>query len=410
MGARMADRPTLVFILATITLDAMGIGIIFPVMPDLIEEVRGVGLASAAIWGGILSAIFAVMQFLFSPVLGNLSDRYGRRPILLISLIVLAADYVVMALAQTIWVLILARVVAGITSATYTTIYAMVADIYDGPERSAKFGLIAAGFGIGFVAGPALGGLLGDLDPRAPFWGAALLALLNFGLGWVVLRETLARRHRRTFDIRRANPLGGLKAMEKLPGMRQLLLVILIYHVASWVYPAVWAYWTQARFGFDPGLVGLSLAAYGIGLFITQAFLIRPIIHRFGERRVIYGSLCLTIVTLIYLGLIREAWMLWAVLPLLALTDMTEPALQGLMSQRASADQQGELQGVQGSLQAIATIISPLVMTQIFWWFSREDASPYAPGAPFLFAALLIAGCLALFAFRPRRRASADAP
>ena len=394
--------PTL-FVFVTVVLNAMGVGLIVPVTPALIEAVRGVELAEAAVWGGVLAAVFAVMQFLFSPLMGNLSDRFGRRPVLLASLAVMAVDYVIMALAQTIWLLVAGRIVSGLAAATIAVAYAMIADLHPPRERAARFGLIAAGFGIGFVLGPALGGLLGQLDARAPFWGAAALTATNLAFGTLVVTETLADANRRPFCLARANPLGGLAQMRRLPGMGRLLAVMLLFHVASWVYPAVWAFYTQARFDFDTGQVGLSLAVYGLGLFAVQAILIRPIIVLLGEHGTIYAAGLLAIGGLVWLGLITEAWMLWAILPVLALTDLFEPALQGVMSGRAAADQQGELQGVQGSLQALAAIVSPLVMTQIFWGSTREGAAIHAPGAPFLFAALLMALCVGLFALGPRR-------
>jgi DHA1 family tetracycline resistance protein-like MFS transporter len=242
----MSDRReklALAFILITITIDAIGIGLIFPVMPDLIESVTGGSLSQAALWGGVLSTSYAVMQFLFGPIIGSLSDRYGRRPILLISLLVMSLDYLVMAIAPTIWLLLIARIVAGITAATYSTATAYIADITPPERRGARFGLIGACFGVGFVAGPLIGGLLAAIDLHAPFYAAAALALANMIFGWFVLPETVTDATRRPFNLARANPLGALRAVSKLPGLKRVLTCFLLLGIAMNVYPAIWAYY-----------------------------------------------------------------------------------------------------------------------------------------------------------------------
>lgn len=396
MTARRRSLPSL-FILITVTLDAMGIGLILPVMPDLIGEIRGAGLSDAALWGGILSASYAVMQFTFSPTLGNLSDRVGRRPVLLISLAVLAVDYVIMALATSIWVLFLGRIVAGIAAATHATALAFMADITPPERRAQNFGLISAGFGMGFIFGPALGGLLGGLDPRAPFMAAAGLAAANFAFGYFVLPESLPRARRRVFVWRRANPVGALAHMSALPGMRALLLVMLFYQIANFTYPAVWAYYTQGAFGWDASRVGLSLAAYGVAMAGVQAMLIRAVLPRLGERRTVFWGLILNTMCLFLYGVATEGWMIWVLIPISAMGAMVAPAMQGVMSRAAGPEQQGALQGVLSSLSALSMILSPLVMTQAFFWFTREGAVLWLPGAPFLLGAVLMGGALALF-------------
>jgi len=392
--------PTL-FILITVTLDAMGIGLILPVMPDLISEVRGAGLSDAALWGGILSASYAVMQFGFSPTLGNLSDRFGRRPILLISMAVLAVDYVIMALAGTVWVLLAGRVLAGMAAATHSTALAYMADISELSKRAQNFGLISAGFGMGFIFGPALGGLLGGLDPRAPFVAAALLAAANFAFGYFVLPESLPPEKRRAFNWRRANPAGGLMQMGKLPGVKALLAVMLAYQIANFTYPAVWAYYTQGAFGWDAGTVGLSLAAYGVAIAVVQAGLIRPVLARWGELRAVYWGLILNTACLVAYGLANAGWMIWVLIPISAMGAIVAPAMQAVMSRAAGEDQQGELQGVLSSISALSMILSPLMMTQAFFWFTREGTALWLPGAPFLLGAVLMGGALALFVARP---------
>ncbi len=387
-----------IFIVVTITIDAMGFGLIMPVMPDLIREVMSVDLADAALWGGILAAAFAVMQFLLSPTVGNLSDRFGRRPILLISMAALAVDYVIMALAGTIWLLLIGRIVAGIASATHATATAYIADITPKDERAQRFGLISAGFGIGFILGPALGGLLAGLDSRAPFYAAAALAGVNFLFGYFVVPESLPQEKRRAFDWRRANPLGGFLKIRELPGMGWLLLMLFFYTTSGFVYPAIWAFYTQAAFGWDSALVGLSLTVYGLATVVVQAGLIQLVIPTLGEVRTVLYALILDAVILVGFGLASEGWMVWALTPIAAIAALATPALNGLMSRKAGDDQQGELQGVIASLNAIAMVISPVIMTQVFFRFTRDGAPIHLPGAPFFLALILILISIGIFA------------
>jgi MFS transporter, DHA1 family, tetracycline resistance protein len=401
-------RLPVLFILITVTIDAMGIGLILPVMPDLIRAVRGASLADAALWGGMLSAVYAVMQFGFSPLIGNLSDRFGRRPVLLVSMAVLALDYVVMAVAGTMWLLFAGRVVAGIAAATHATALAYMADITDSSKRSQNFGLISAGFGVGFILGPVIGGLLGGLDPRAPFVAAACLAAANFAFGWFVLPESLPPERRRAFDWRRANPAGALKSVRKLPGVGALLAVMLAYQIANFTYPAVWAYYIQGAFGWDARMVGLSLAAYGVAIAVVQGGLIRAILPRLGEARAVFWGLILNTFCLLAYGVATQGWMIWVLIPISAVGAIVAPAMQGVMSRAAGERQQGELQGVLGSISALSMILSPLMMTQAFFWFTRDDAVLRLPGAPFLLGAVLMAGALAIYlGTRPRAAAPA---
>lgn len=395
-------RLPLIFILATVTLDAIGIGLIFPVMPDLIQEVTGNDLADAAIWGGLLSTAFAVMQFLFGPVLGSLSDRFGRRPILLISLAVMAADYLVMAYAQTIWLLLAARIVAGISAATYATATAYIADITPSEKRGATFGLIGAGFGIGFVLGPLIGGLLAGVDTRAPFWAAACLASANLVFGALILPETVSRENRRPFSLGRANPLGALIAVGRLPGLRLTLACFLILGIAMNVYPSIWAYFGQARFGWDSTMVGVSLAIYGISFALGQALLVGPMIRRWGEHRAAHYGMWVDVTTLAALGFVTSPVLALSLTPITALGGAVTPALQAIASRAAPADAQGEVQGVLASLNAIAMITSPLIMTSTFHHFTKPDAPIYSPGAPFLLASCLMLVCLGLHVLGPR--------
>ncbi len=394
-------RRAFAFILLTLLLDAMGIGLILPVMPDLIAEVNGGTIGTAAVWGGILATSFAVMHFFFGPVLGSLSDAYGRRPVLLISLAVMTVDYLVMAVAGSIWLLVLTRIIGGITAATQTTAAAFIADISPPEEKSANFGLIGAAFGLGFVLGPVIGGLLGELGTRAPFYAAAALGAANLVFGYFVLPETVTDGIRRPFAWRRANPFGAFRALSQLDGLRRLILLVFLYEFAFIVYPATWAYFTKETYGWSPGMVGMSLALFGIGMALVQGVLIRPLIARVGERATILYGIAFNFTAFVMLTLISNGWVALAFVPLTALGAVVTPALQGMMSRRAGDDQQGELQGVIASAKSIALIFSPLAMTQLFWVYTN-DTGLYFPGAAFALSALIMIACLAVFMGRKR--------
>ncbi|MEL6465134.1 MAG: TCR/Tet family MFS transporter [Pseudomonadota bacterium] len=385
------------FILLTVMIDAMGIGLIVPVMPDLIQEVQGSGLGTAALWGGVLSTTFAAMQFLFGPFLGALSDRFGRRPILLVSLVVLAVDYLVMAVAGTIWLLLIGRMVGGITAATQSTANAYMADISRPEDKAANFGLIGAAFGLGFVLGPALGGFLAEYGTRAPFYAAAGLASANAVFGYIVLKETVDDRIRRPFIWARANPFGLFKHLGRLPGLAPLLLVFFMYQVAFTVYPAVWAYYTAERFAWSPGMVGLSLSLFGVSMAVVQGGLIRPMLRIMGERgAVIYGHIA-DVAVFLLIGFVTSGTWLLILTPLAALPAVITPALQGIMSKAMGDDEQGELQGALVSISALAMILSPLLLTSVFYTFTTPETGVYLPGAPFLLSAVLMAFALMVF-------------
>jgi DHA1 family tetracycline resistance protein-like MFS transporter len=400
-------RRAFTFILITLVIDAMGIGLILPVLPDLIAELNGSGIGAAAVWGGILTTSFAVMQFLFGPVLGALSDRFGRRPVILTALFVMAVDYLIMATAQTIWLLLVGRVIAGITAATMSTASAAIADMSDPEQKSANFGLVGAAFGVGFVLGPIIGGLLGELGVRAPFFAAAALAGANMAFGLVVLPETVTEAIRRPFEARRANPFGAFRKLAELDGVRRLLFLFFTYEFAFIVYPAIWAYFTKARFDWTPGMVGLSLALFGIGMAIVQGALMGPILRRFGERATITYGLVFNLSAFVVLTLIGNGWLALAFIPLTSLGAVVTPALQGRMSRIADDNQQGELQGVIASAKSLAQILSPLVMTQLFWAATDRGAVDL-PGAPFLLSAALMLVCLTVF-LAPRTGAKTPA-
>lgn len=394
-----STRSAFVFILITLMLDAMGIGLILPVMPDLISEINGGSIGNAAVWGGILATVFAVMQFIFGPIIGSLSDRFGRRPVLLTSLAVMAVDYLVMAVAGTIWLLFLTRVIGGITAATYGTATAFIADISAPEKKAANFGLVGAAFGIGFVFGPAIGGLLAEFGTRAPFYAAAGLAGANLVFGYLVLPETVTDRIRRPFSLRRANPIGAFRKLSELPEVTRLLLLFFVYEFAFIVYPSIWAFYTKAQFGWSPSMTGLSLALFGIGIAIVQGGLIRIALRHLGERGTIIYGILFNLMAFIVLASVTNGWVALAFIPFTALGAVVTPALQGRMSKLAADDQQGELQGMISSAKAVATIFAPLVMTQTFWAFT-SGPGPYAPGAPFALSAALMLVCLGVFLTR----------
>jgi MFS transporter, DHA1 family, tetracycline resistance protein len=390
------------FLLITVALDSIGIGIIMPVMPDLLIELGASGLSQAATWGGVMAAVFAVMQFLFGPTVGNLSDRYGRRPVLLVSLAAMSVDYLIMGFANALWILVIGRIIGGITSATQSTASAYMADISSPEEKAQNFGLIGAAFGVGFILGPLIGGLLGELGPRAPFFAAAGLAAANTIFGLIVLPETVTDAIRRPFSWRRANPVGAFKHMGKLPGVRRLMLVFFFYQIAFFVYPSVWAYFTQEQFGWEPSMVGVSLAVFGASMAVVQGGLIRVVIPRLGEHRTVILGFSITVVAFLIYSLAYEGWQIFALAPLTSLGVIAGPALQGIMSRTASDDQQGELQGILTSISALSVIISPLMMTNVFAYFTREGTPYYMPGAPFILSMGLVLAALVVFSGRKR--------
>lgn len=395
-------RLPFLFVLATVMIDAMGIGLVLPIMPELIIDVQGGTLASAAIWGGVLSTAFAAMQFIFGPILGNLSDAFGRRGVLLVSLFVMSLDYVVMALAGSIWLLLAGRIVGGITAATHSTAAAFMADVSKPHEKAANFGLLGAAFGVGFVLGPVIGGLLSEYGTRAPFWAAAALSAITFGVGLMVMPETVTDKNRRPFSLRRANPVNSLRAIAALPGIRPMLWVYFLYSVSIYVYPAIWAYFTAERFGWSPQMIGVSLGLYGIGMAAVQGGLIRPATRFLGERVTILLGMVFEIVSFLLLAFLTNGIIALMLIPITAIGAVATPAIQALASRATPDSQQGELQGVLTSLHALSMVISPLVMSSVFAWFAKPGTAIYFPGAPFLLAmCLMIVGLILFYRSRP---------
>lgn len=397
-----SHRLALGFILATVCIDGIGIGLIFPVMPELLAELSGGNMGAAAFWGGILATAYAAMQFLCGPMVGGLSDRFGRRPVLLSALAVMAADYLLLAMVDSVWLLLVGRIIAGLTAATHAAASAFVADISAPEERARNFGLIGAGFGFGFVAGPLIGGLLAGIDLRAPFWVACALATANLIFGALVLPETVTDAIRRPFDLRRANPLGALRAVAGLVQVRLLMGVLFVYAVAFHVYPVIWGFYGKAQFGWNAWMIGVSLALFGICMALVQSLAVGPAIKRLGERGTVTMGLLAEALTFLFYGLVTSGMAALAFTPMAAAGALVMPALQGMLSRRIPDDQQGELQGVLSSLNALAMIVSPLVMTALFDHFTRPNVTPHLPGAPFLLSGALMLVSLYLLRRVPR--------
>jgi len=386
----MRERKAAVtFIFITVTLDMLALGLIAPVLPKLILNFLGGDAPSASKTLGIFSTAWALMQFVFSPVLGVLSDRFGRRPIVLLSNLGLGLDYIVMALAPTLGWLFVGRIISGITAASISTGTAYVADISPPDKRSGAFGLIGAAFGVGFVIGPAFGGVLGNWDPRLPFWIAGGLSLANALYGYFVLPESLSLEKRKAFTLRRANPVGSLVLLRSHPELWRLATIQFIGYVAHEVFN-VWALYTIFRYAWREGAIGLSLALVGVCTIIISTWLIRAMVSRFGERRTLYlGQFCGALGML--LGGLAPTGMLFVLaIPIATLWTVSSPAAQGMMSRRVSESEQGELQGAIGSLCSLAWIIGPGIFTFTFAYFIDPAHGWNLPGAPWFLAAFLL--------------------
>lgn len=397
-------RPaSLYFILATLLIDAIGIGIVFPILPDLMIRVGAADVGQGAVLGGILMAAYAGAQFLCAPAVGSLSDALGRKPVLLAALALLAVDYVIMALAGTFVWLLIGRTLAGMAGATYITATAYIADISDPKDRAANFGLIGAAFGIGFVLGPAIGGLAATLHVTAPFWLAAAFSAANLVFGLFVLPESLPPERRRRFGRRDINPFGAIIAAFRVPGLAVPLVCIFVFEFANMVYPALWAFWTEEVFGWEALLRGLSLAAYGVMVAFTQAVVMPRAIRTFGEQGTLMVALGVALIGAVGFGFTGSVTGLAVFLILSSLSDMAPPTLTAMAANRVGEDRQGLVQGVIASLASVAAVVAPLLLTALFQ-LSVSDRSPvYLPGAPFLFSAVLIAAIVPV-AWRMGRR------
>lgn len=401
----MSARPAaLAFIFALVVVDVIAMGVVIPVLPKLVESFKGGDTAAAAEVYGVFGTAWALMQFLSMPVLGALSDRFGRRPVILVSCFGLGLDYLLMALAPNLAWLFVGRVISGITGASFSTAFAYIADVTPAEKRAAAFGMVGAGFGLGFTLGPALGGVLGGVDPRLPFWVAGGLTLLNAAYGFFVLPESLPKEKRAAFAWKRANPVGSLgllRSHRELYGIAAVLFLMQLSHV---VFPAVTVLYMGYRYGWEEMAVGLVLAAVGVCSMIVQGGLIRPVVKRIGERRALGAGLAFGAAGLAIYGLAPTGAIFLAGIPVMALWGLAGPSAQSLMSRRVDPSEQGQLQGATSSLQAITGMIGPTLFTQVFAQSIATGEGPHVPGMAFLVAAamLVVAGGIAWLVTRER--------
>lgn len=400
------QRHALAFIAVTLLLDTIGFGLIMPVMPRLLVELSGEGLSRAAVYGGWLGFVYAAMQFVFAPVLGNLSDRFGRRRVLLFAIGALGIDYIVMGFAPTLAWLFVGRAIAGAAGASFTPAYAYVADISPPEKRAQNFGIVSAAFGIGFIIGPAIGGLLGSLGSRAPFFAAATLSFINLCYGFFVLPESLPPERRRAFEWRRANPVGTLIQMRKHPVVLGLLFALFLWGLGNQVMPTTWAFYTKFRFGWTEATIGASFAVVGLVMFSSQAIVMRFLVPRLGERRAALIGIASGMAGYAGFGLATAGWMMFAWLASWFFAAIVMPTTVALMSHRISPDAQGELQGAVASLFSLSAIIGPPIMSHLFARFTSPESSVQIPGAAFLAAAVLALGSLVMFWVSTRKAAS----
>ena len=389
-------RAAFVFIFITVVLDMLALGMIVPVLPKLVEDFVGGNTARAAEIYGLFGTVWALMQFVFSPVLGAMSDRFGRRPVILLSNLGLGLDYIVMAIAPGVGWLFIGRTISGITSASLSTAYAYIADVMPPEKRAGGYGMMSAAFGLGFVVGPAIGGVLGNIDPRLPFWVAAGFSFLNFGYGLLVLPESLSLERRERFSWQRANPLGSLKLLRSHRELFGLAIVNFVGSIAHEALPTIFVLYAMYRYGWNERTVGLAIAAVGLCSALVGAGLVEPVVARFGERRTMLAGLLFGTAGFVIYGVAYTGAIFWTGLPLAALWGLSGPPMQGMMTRHVSASEQGQLQGALSSLRGIAFMIGPLVFTNVFASFIGANRDWHLPGAPFLLAALMIAASTAM--------------
>jgi MFS transporter, DHA1 family, tetracycline resistance protein len=393
------------FIFVTLLVDVMGFGMIIPVLPQLIQHLIHGTVSEAAPYAGWLAFAYASTQFFFSPVIGNLSDKYGRRPVLLSSLIGFGIDYLFLAFAPTIGWLFVGRVIAGITGASFTTASAYIADISTPEKRAANFGLVGVAFGIGFIIGPVIGGILGSYNTRYPFIAAAVLALLNAAYGYFILPESLSKENRRPLELKRCNPWGSLKQLSKYKAVIGLAVSLFLVYFAVQSVQSVWTFYTFQKFHWSKAMVGYSLGFVGLLVAAVQGGLIRVIIPKIGQERSIWIGLLLYTAGLILFAFASKSWMMFAFLVPYCLGGIAGPALQGYMSNSVPANEQGELQGGLTSLVSLSTIFGPLVMTWSFYYFTKPGAPFQFPGAPFVIGSvlMLLSAILAVLSFKKNK-------
>ncbi len=399
MATRDASRLALTFIFITMLVDTIGLGIIIPVSPKIIVALTHQSIGGAAAWGGWLMFVYGLAQFLCAPIVGNLSDRFGRRPVLILSLVAIGIDYLLTGLAPTIAWLFVARLLSGMAGAAYPTANAYIADVSPPEKRAANFGLTGAAFGIGFVLGPGIGGVIGNaFGPRAPFFVSAAIALANAAFGYFVLKESLPRAQRRSFELWRANPLGSLIAIRRYPMVFGMIGVIVLMRLAHDANPATWTYYTMLRFNWTAAQVGYSLMGVGILVALVMGLLTRLAIPRIGETMAVYFGLFCEAAGFMGYALSTKGWMLYGWMVVWSLSGLAGPALQGIMSRQVSESEQGELQGALASIGSLTSIAAPLFLTNLFWYFTSPLAPTYLPGAAFMAASVFCVGALVIFA------------
>lgn len=400
MATSFREKNALLFVLITVAINSIGFGIMIPVLPELIKSLTGLENNQAALHLGGMTFVFAVMQFLCMPIAGGLSDRFGRRPIMLVSVGALSLDYFLMAFAPSVAILYLGRAISGAFGATFSTANAYISDVSPPEKRTQNFGLVGAVFGVGFILGPVLGGWLGEFGPRVPFFAAGVICALNFVYGMLVLPETHKLEKRRPFSLKRSNALGSIRSLGRISGVKSLILVYFLLAMAHTVYPSTYTLSTQEALGWTPKDVGNSLGAFGLASLFVQGYLIRIAIPRIGVFRSGVIGMLSAVVAYFILGNAYEGWIVYAAGPFAALAGLYGPSLTNMMSERVSDTEQGELQGALGAAQGLALMIGPLVLTWVFYVFADVNTSPwYKPGAPFLIASFLAAVSLTIFLF-----------
>lgn len=400
----MAKSRSLPFVLATIFIDSVGFGLIMPVLPRLLMHVGEYNLAQSIELGAWMGLAIAIATFFGAPILGNLSDRVGRRPVLLIALAGLAVDYLLLAIANTIPLIFCGRVLSGAFGGSYAPAQAAIADTTGPDDRARSFGYVSAAFGVGFVMGPAIGGLLGQVSDRAPFYAASALAALNFVYGLTLFPETLRRERRRPFDWRRANPLGALAAARAAPGMLAAAVVLTLWQTASMVYPMTWSFYVIAKFGWSNAMIGASFAAVGVVIAFSQTFLTGPAVKRFGERDAATIGLIAAIAGFLAYAFAQQSWQAFAIMVAIAVQSLVQPSLMAMLSRRATPETQGEVQGIASMSMGLGNIVAPIVLTAVMAEFTKSGAPIHFPGAAFLVSAAI--GLAALILLRRLPRAS----
>lgn len=378
------------FIFITVLLDVIGWGIIIPVIPNLIKELINGDISEAAKYGGWLTFAYAITQFIFAPVIGNLSDKYGRRPVLLTSLFAFSLDFLLLAFAPTITWLFVGRILSGITGASFTTASAYIADVSTHENRAKNFGLMGAAFGLGFIIGPVLGGLLGQFGTRIPFIAAAILCMLNFLYGYFILPESLDKDKRRPFELKRANPIGAFLHLKKYPNLIGLVLAIFVLYVGSHAVQSNWNYFTMYQFNWTEKMVGISLGVIGLLVGIVQGGLIRWINPKIGNVKSIYFGLALYTIGMFLFAFATESWMMFVFLIPYCLGGIAGPALQAVVSEQVDPSEQGEIQGTLTSLMSASSIVGPPMMASVFYYFTHDEAPFLFPGAPFILGGILM--------------------